>query len=191
MFTKGECRSRFRLMRDRLSDEEYARLNEQLLNGFKEISLKDIRYIHTFLPILHQREPNTFLVIEYLRTVWPDIKIIVPRSDLQTNLMTHHVLWPNQELTRNRWGIIEPHESDEVIEEELIDLILLPLLAFDKKGGRVGYGKGYYDRFLNLCKDNAQKVGLSLFGPVDRIIDIQPHDVPLDRCITPDKIWEF
>lgn len=191
MFTKGECRSRFRLMRDRLSNEEYVRLNEQLLDGFKELSLKDVRYIHTFLPILHRREPNTFLLIEYLRTAWPEIAIIVPRSDLKTNLMTHHVLRPDQVLIQNRWGIIEPYETDMSLEEQRIDMVLLPLLAFDKKGHRVGYGKGYYDRFLNLCKEDVQKVGLSLFEPVDCIIDIQPHDVPLDCCITPGRTWKF
>jgi 5-formyltetrahydrofolate cyclo-ligase len=87
-------------------------------------------------------------------------------------------------------GIPEPVQG-ELIPDEQIDLVFVPLLAFDKKGNRVGYGKGFYDRFLAQCRPNTQKMGLSFFCPIDEISDVDPWDVKLDSCICPDKIWTF
>ena len=68
---------------------------------------------------------------------------------------------------------------------------MIPLLAFDKKGFRVGFGKGYYDKFLARCKPNVIKAGLSFFDPVDEINDISGFDIPLNFCITPKEIFSF
>lgn len=192
MFTKQECRVRFKFMRDQLTEVEYARLNLQLLENFKQLSLilTDVRYLHTYLPIVKNKEPNTLLIIEYLKVNWPHIGIVVPKSDLTNNIMTHHLLDSEQELISNKWGINEP-AAGKLIKEQLIDMVLLPLLAFDMGGTRVGYGKGYYDRFLVNCKPDVRKIGLSLFDPVDKIIDGESHDIPLDFCITPNKTWDF
>lgn len=192
MFTKQECRVRFKFMRDQLTAVEYARLNLLLLENFKQLSLllAHVRYLHTYLPIVKNKEPNSLLIIDYLKTEWPEINLVVPKSDLTSNLMTHHLLDSGQELISNKWGIDEPIVG-ESIKEQLIDMVLLPLLAFDMEGARVGYGKGYYDKFLANCKPGVQKIGLSLFDPVDKIIDVESHDVPLDICITPNKTWTF
>jgi 5-formyltetrahydrofolate cyclo-ligase len=69
--------------------------------------------------------------------------------------------------------------------------VFIPLLAFDKSGHRVGYGAGYYDRFLSKCKPDCLKVGLSFFEPVDEISDADEFDVKLNHCVTPSKIWTF
>ncbi|HWV71574.1 MAG TPA: 5-formyltetrahydrofolate cyclo-ligase [Pseudosphingobacterium sp.] len=192
MFTKQECRVRFKFMRDQLTTVEYARLNLLLLENFKQLSaiLTHVRYLHTYLPIVKNKEPDSLLIVDYLKTEWPEINLVVPKSDLTSNLMTHHLLDSGQGLISNKWGIDEPI-AGESIKEQLIDMVLLPLLAFDMEGARVGYGKGYYDKFLANCKPGVQKIGLSLFDPVDRIIDIESHDVPLDICVTPNKIWTF
>jgi len=192
MFTKQECRVRFKFMRDQLTEVEYARLNPLLLENFKQLSplLTHVRYLHTYLPIVKNKEPNTLLLIDYLKTEWPEISLVVPKSDLTSNSMTHHLLNNEQELISNKWGIDEPI-AGESIKDQLIDMVLLPLLAFDMEGARVGYGKGYYDRFLANCKPGVQKIGLSLFDPVDKIIDVASHDVPLDICVTPNKTWNF
>ena len=192
MFTKQECRVRSKFMRDQLTAVEYARLNLLLLENFKQLSaiLTHVRYLHTYLPIVKNKEPNSLLIVDYLKTKWPNISLVVPKSDLTSNLMTHHLLDSGQELINNKWGIDEPI-AGESIKEQLIDMVLLPLLAFDMEGARVGYGKGYYDKFLANCKPDVQKIGLSLFDPVDRIIDVESHDVPLDICVTPNKTWNF
>lgn len=192
MFTKQECRVRFKVMRNQLTTDEYVKLNLQILENFKQLStiLKNVEYLHTYLPIIKNKEPNSLLVIDYLKVVWPEINLVVPKSDLKTNLMTHHLLAEGQELILNKWNIEEP-VGGRLISEQLIDVVLLPLLAFDRYGTRVGYGKGYYDKFLASCRPDVKKVGLSIFDPIDKITDSEPHDVPLDLCITPSKIWWF
>ena len=104
--------------------------------------------------------------------------------------MVHYHFDEGVELIQNDYGIDEPKEGTEVSEEE-IDVILVPLLAFDKRGYRVGFGKGYYDRFLPRCRSNVIKIGLSFFEPIDEINDISGFDIPLNFCITPQKNFEF
>ena len=69
--------------------------------------------------------------------------------------------------------------------------MLLPLLAFDSKGNRVGYGKGFYDLFLSKCKPDVVKIGLSFFDTEEIIEDVFLEDIRLDYCITPDTIVKF
>jgi len=192
MFTKEESRLRFKFMRDHLDKSEYNRLNGQLVHTFKNLPLDKVYYLHTFLPIFSKKEPNTFLLIEYLRMEFPWIKLIVSKSELGSNRMKHYLFHPDMKMATNKWGILEPDETAEEIRDMmLIDMVWLPLLAFDMKGNRVGYGKGYYDVFLSSCKKDVQKVGISLFDPVDAILDIESHDIPLDKCVTPEKVWTF
>jgi 5-formyltetrahydrofolate cyclo-ligase len=95
-----------------------------------------------------------------------------------------------EEFTISDWGIPEPLGS-EIIAPESIDLVLLPLVAFDLAGNRVGYGKGFYDRYLALCRPDCLKIGISLFDPVTRIEEVEGHDIPLDMAICPDKLYDF
>ena len=74
---------------------------------------------------------------------------------------------------------------------ENLDLIFIPLLAYDLEGHRVGYGKGYYDRFLKLTNKSSLKIGLSFFDPINKIQDIDDNDVKLDYCITPTQVHKF
>jgi 5-formyltetrahydrofolate cyclo-ligase len=90
----------------------------------------------------------------------------------------------------NAFNIPEPVET-ATAEPQEIDLVIVPLLAFDEKGIRVGYGKGYYDRYLKDCREDCLKVGFSYFEAVERIEDADEFDVPLDFCITPNRIYVF
>ena len=93
-------------------------------------------------------------------------------------------------ITQNKWGIPEP-ESGISIDPSMLEVVFIPLLSFDKKGNRLGYGKGFYDVFLKNCKKEVLKIGLSFFDPVDRIDGIRDEDIPLDYCISPQKIHSF
>ena len=77
------------------------------------------------------------------------------------------------------------------VSEDQIDVVIVPLLVFDEKGNRVGYGKGFYDRFLSRCREDVIKIGLSFFDAEKRIDDTDEFDIPLTYCITPGKIYEF
>jgi 5-formyltetrahydrofolate cyclo-ligase len=96
----------------------------------------------------------------------------------------------NTILTENNYGIWEP-VNGEVIENKKIDMVICPLLSFDKRGYRVGYGKGFYDRFLNKCREDVVKIGLSYFEPEETIDDINEMDVSLNFAISPSRLWKF
>jgi 5-formyltetrahydrofolate cyclo-ligase len=184
---KSALRTQANRLRNALDPEQLKALSIQLLAQFSKLNLNGVKVLHIFLPILEKNEPDTFLFIEWLRAKHPDIKIIVPKSDFKTFIMTHHEIGDHQELQKNAYNILEPQQSDEHQGE--IDLVLLPLLAFDRRGYRVGYGKGFYDRFLQGM--DTLKVGLSLFDVSEDIDDVNEHDLKLDLCITPGKRYDF
>ena len=146
--------------------------------------------LHLFLPISRQKEIDTWPLIDRLRQEHPAVSLAVPVSDFQLTHMTSFLLWPDTPLLENRWGIPEPVGAEEV-PPEAIDMVLLPLLTFDLQGHRVGYGKGFYDRFLARCRPDVQKVGLSLEPPVPQISDPNPFDVSLDAAVTPERVYWF
>ena len=77
------------------------------------------------------------------------------------------------------------------VEPQIIDAVFVPLVAFDMRGFRVGYGKGFYDRFLARCAQDVVKIGFSYFEAIEAIEDIDEFDVPLNYCITPMRVYEF
>ncbi|MET0298181.1 MAG: 5-formyltetrahydrofolate cyclo-ligase, partial [Flavitalea sp.] len=87
-------------------------------------------------------------------------------------------------------NIYEP-QSDHFLLPEDLDLVLVPLIAFDKKGYRVGYGKGFYDKYLANCREDCVFAGFSYFEPIPEISDRDDFDVPLDLCITPQNVYVF
>lgn len=177
--------------RNAYAEEEVA-LRSRRICGlfFSSFSLERVRLLHLFLPISQRKEINTQPFIERLWREHPDIDIAVPVSDLDLTHMTHFLLRPDTQLAENRWGIPEPVEAVEV-PSEAVDLVLLPLLTFDLEGNRVGYGKGFYDRFLAHCRPDVYKVGLSLEPPVQLITDTNPFDVALDAAVTPEQVYWF
>lgn len=94
------------------------------------------------------------------------------------------------QLQTNRWGIPEPQEGVPTPTEK-IDLVLIPLLIFDLSGHRVGYGKGFYDRFLTSVRSDCKKVGLSLYEPVKEIEDTTSGDILMNNCVTPGGFFSF
>ena len=90
----------------------------------------------------------------------------------------------------NSLGITEPREGDR-LELKDIDLVLVPLLVFDEAGYRVGFGKGYYDRYLVEKSEQTILMGFSYFDPIPLISDTHEFDIPLHVGITPNCIYEF
>jgi 5-formyltetrahydrofolate cyclo-ligase len=188
---KSTLRKYYLTQRKALSSEEIAAKSQQICDiFFQEIDLKSIQYLHIFLPIKKQNEVDTFLIIKRLEKEFPFIKIVVSRSIFESFEMQHFVL-EEAKLTENKWGILEPLGECEEVKSEKIDLVIIPLLCFDKQGNRVGYGKGFYDRFLQKCSPDALKVGICLEEPVEQIEDLNEFDVKMDVCITPDGVWKF
>ncbi|MFP4096459.1 MAG: 5-formyltetrahydrofolate cyclo-ligase [Cyclobacteriaceae bacterium] len=189
--TKAEARNYFRQQRKALSPQAYHLLNEAVLRRASELILQQQPgLVHCFLPILKNKEVNTWPLIDLL--LEKHISVAVSRSSEHDNSMRHFLYHEKVSCQENAWGIPEPcGENLKEIREKDVDLILIPLLAFDLSGHRVGYGKGYYDRFLQQCPPKAAKIGLSLFDPVEQITDIHPADIALNKVVTPARIWTF
>lgn len=184
---KATIRKEATAQRKTLSAVQLQERSLQLLDQFTHLDFSGIHVLHLFLPIEKKKEPNTFLFIDWLQQHHPAIKIVVPRADFDTALMTHHLYTGVDGLEKNLYDILEPQNVNPHQGE--IDMVLIPLLGFDLKGYRVGYGKGFYDRFLQPL--STKKVGLSLFAPVEEIADTDEHDIRMDICLTPEKIYVF
>lgn len=188
---KASLRKIFLEKRKGLSRSQYWMLMNQIMDQVRQIDWSHYRLVHIFLPIKKHLEIDTFSILDYFKHEAPHLEIIIPRTNFET-LEMESVLYDHEHtiLVRNKYDIPEPLYG-KIVQNNQIDLVLLPLLAFDKQGNRVGYGKGFYDRFLSLCRPDVKKVGISLFAPVEEISDINQFDNKLDFCICPDKIWTF
>jgi len=144
-------------------------------------------YFHLFLPIAEKKEIDTTFVLSILQG--KDKNIVLPKME-DDGVLKHYLLTDNTRLQKNKWNIPEPVDGIEVPTNK-IDVVFIPLLAFDKYGNRVGYGKGYYDRFLAQCRSDVKKIGLSLFEAEEIITDFNEDDIALDYCVTPTKIYSF
>lgn len=185
--TKAEIRKQATALRRGLSVEEVEAYSRALLEHFASLDFSLVRTVHVFLPIAEKKEPDTFLLIDWLALHHPEIRIIVPKADFETALMQNYVYTGRTGLEKNFYNILEPAKGELHTGE--VDMVLVPMLAFDRQGYRAGYGKGFYDRFLEGLE--TQKIGLSFFGPVERIDDVNTHDVRLDCCITPEQVYYF
>ncbi len=188
--TKKELRYIFKEKRKALSVHDIEKFNDLILINFQKLKLPFINCVHTYVASLKLAEPDTATIVRYLQFANPLIKIVIPKIDIHSGNISHYHFDEGVELITNAFGIDEPKEGN-LIKEDQIDLVLIPLLAFDRKGFRVGFGKGYYDKFLARCKPNVIKTGLSFFDPVDEINDISGFDIPLNFCITPTEIFSF
>ena len=184
---KSELRKLASARRKSLDSETLTYLNRQLLAAFSELDFLNIHVLHIFLPIAEKIEPDTYPMISWLKHHHPHIKILVPKADFQTALMTHHEWSDLEDLEKSAFNIPEPRSGKAY--QGPIDMVIVPLLAFDLRGYRVGYGKGFYDRFLTGM--HTLKIGLSFFEATDEISDADNLDVRLDLCITPEKLYRF
>lgn len=190
MLTKKDIRKSYLAKRLALTEEEAAALNDRLVQQCHGLDMENMHTVHLFLPILAKKEIDTYPLVEWLRTTFPGIRLVLSRSFIATGDMEHY-LWDEQtRLVHNSLGIPEPEEG-VIIPPQEIDMVFVPMLAFDMQGHRIGYGKGMYDVFLRQCREDVRKVGLSMFPPLPVIEDVYEGDVQLDAVVTPSQIYYF
>lgn len=187
MADKPTLRNKYKKLRENLSDGSIEEFSLQIANQALKLPIWDKTYYHIFLPISAKKEVNTEYLMHILQG--KDKSIIVSKADFSTGEMKHFLLQENTVLKTSAYGIPEPVAGIE-ISPDMIDVVFVPLLAFDQKGHRIGYGKGFYDRFLKKCKSEAIFVGLSFFEPEPEIF-FEATDVPLNFCVTPKKLLDF
>jgi 5-formyltetrahydrofolate cyclo-ligase len=188
--TKQELRRVFHEKRLALTEAEYLLLNRKLCDRFFiSVDLSFVNVIHCFLPIVARKEPDTWLIIDRLQREFPHIRIAIPKINHEKNQLDHFLFEGIGKLKTSKWGVPEPTDGIPMPVEK-INLVVVPLLTFDAAGHRVGYGKGYYDRFLAACPPNTRKIGISFFEPVN-FIESTAADIQLTGCVTPDSYFEF
>ena len=187
--TKAELRKLYLDKRSVMSAGEAAAMSTAITDAFFfTINLAAVRNLHCYLPIEKFGEPNTKLILERVWQEFPELTTSVPRIDFATGELSSVVYSSTCPVVQNKWGVNEP-EGGTVVHPEAIDLAIVPLLCFDERGFRVGYGKGYYDRFLAKCRPNCLRIGLSFFPPVENIGDANEYDVPLDLFVTAEEVY--
>jgi 5-formyltetrahydrofolate cyclo-ligase len=185
---KKEIRLKYKELRNSLSETQIEEMSLAIANEVLFLPIWEKTYFHVFLPIQEQKEINTEYLLHLLSG--KDKEICISKSDFETRKMTHFLLTDNTKIKKNEYNIPEPQDGIEVPSNK-IEVVFIPLLAYDKNGDRVGYGKGFYDIFLAECNKNTIKIGLSFFEPEELISDKNKTDIQLNYCVTPNRIIKF
>ena len=185
---KKELRTKYKALRQELTSDEIEDKSIAIANTMLQLSIWEKTYFHLFLTIKDQKEVETEFILQIL--AGKDKEIVVSKSNFETLEMTNYLVTDNTKFQKNQYNIYEPINGLEVPTSK-IDVVFVPLLAFDSKGNRVGYGKGFYDKFLSKCNQGVIKVGLSFFEPEETIEDVFETDIRLDYCVTPTTNYVF
>ena len=185
---KKELRIKYKLLRNQLSENEIEEKSIAIANALIKLPIWNKTYFHVFLSILEQKEIQTEFILHLL--AGKDKEIVISKTDFSAISMTHYLLTDNTTIRKNKFNVPEPEDGIEVPNSK-IEVVFVPLLAFDEKGNRVGYGKGFYDKFLSECNAETIKIGLSFFEAESIISEISELDIKLDYCVTPDSTYSF
>jgi len=181
---KKELREKYKNLRAELSNADLEKISEKISSNLLSEFILNEKKISVFIPISKFNEVNTWLIIDKVKA-----DFYLPVIGENDQLKQIHFEGKHQ-LKQNDWGILEPQFGNEIDAAE-IDIVLVPLLTIDNNGYRVGYGKGYYDKFLARCKKECLFVGLYQFDTIEEIDDLNEFDIPLHYCITPARVIRF
>lgn len=186
---KKELRKLYLERRQVLSPHDLQEKSSQIINLALQSFPVTGKIISLFLPIEKFKEINTYGMWEKILGI--DGQCAIPKVNEAKTDIKHILFTDEKQLQISPWGIPEPSHG-KVIAAHKLDLVFVPLLCFDERGHRVGYGGGFYDRFMRKCSPGCQFVGLSLFEALkEPISDILPTDIKLHACVTPTKVYRF
>lgn len=171
-------------------NEREERSGQTVDNLFANFDFSAQSFLNCFITLEKNNEIDTLGIFGRFWRNFPRLITTAPRINFEMNVLENVKVTPDTKFSENKWQVLEP-EGSELIELGKLDVVLVPLIAFDERGYRVGYGKGFYDKFLSKCRGDCRKIGLSLFPPVEKIADIEDFDVRLDFCVTPQRVWAF
>lgn len=155
---KRKIRLKYKSKRSSLTESERDKDSINIANNCLKLPIWELSNYHIFLPIEDKIEVNTEFLLHILHG--KDKTIVVPKVLDKSVEMVHLLLQDNTSLRVSNYGVPEPVSGIEIPPSQ-IDVVFVPLLAFDELGNRVGYGKGYYDRFLTTCRVDTVFIGLS------------------------------
>ena len=186
--TKSELRKKYKTLRKNLTLNQIDDLSIAIANQTLNLPIWEHIFYHIFLSIRELKEINTDYILNILSG--KDKNIVISKCEFKDTSLINYLLTDSTVIKNSDWGIPEPVDGIE-IDDKKMDVVFVPLLAFDKQGNRVGYGKGFYDNFLANCKPETIKIGLSLFNVENEIEGIYEGDIKLDYCVTPERVYEF
>ncbi|MBC7868135.1 MAG: 5-formyltetrahydrofolate cyclo-ligase [Gloeobacteraceae cyanobacterium ES-bin-316] len=187
---KEELRKVYLQKRAELSAAQKTKAEDLMLIQFQKLDIDIPSLIMTYAASSKMNEFDPQLITDYCYFKNPDQVLFYPVIHPTAPEMLSVIVDDETRFEPNRFGISEPVNATPMFPEE-IDLIIVPLLAYSVKGHRVGYGKGYYDRFLKQCKNDVVKIGFSYFEAEPIITGTNRYDVKLDYCISPQRIYSF
>ena len=187
--TKAAIRTLYKQKRNDLSAATKERLEDLMLIQFQSLHVNIPDVVMTYSPIEALNEYNPVLIEEYCFFKNPATTLVYPVADFKTNTLKTFVVKEDTFFEINEYEIEEPIDGEEVLPTT-INLMIVPLLAFDENGYRVGYGKGFYDKLVQNCSPQLIKIGFSFFDAAI-IDDVTNLDKKLDFCITPQRIFQF
>lgn len=188
--TKTEVRKIYRERRKGLSESEVEKFSDLMLIQFQNLHLEVPEVIMSYAPLVTVNEFDPYNILEYCKFKNPAVHVCYPVINEEESGLTAIQVTPDTAFMENKYSIDEP-VAGEKMKPQSLDMILIPLLSFDVNGNRIGYGKGYYDRFLKHCRKDVLKVGFSFFEAHSIFEHIDLHDIPLDHCITPQLSYSF
>ncbi|MDH4228627.1 MAG: 5-formyltetrahydrofolate cyclo-ligase [Nitrospirota bacterium] len=180
---KDTLRRRIRSWRDGLSAAEVDILSEEVESRLVHVAA--FQQARTLLVYAHiGSEVRTSALMA--RALLTGKRLVLPRV-AGDRLLLFQVKNPVHDLApAGRWGIPEPKDTCAPVEPDQVDMFLLPGLAFDPAGNRLGYGRGFFDRLLGGCP--GYKVALALDGQIVETVPVGPGDCPVDAVISPTRV---
>ena len=184
---KSAIRKVYLEKKELLTQNEIHSLSEKIFENFlSHFKLKKNQKVHCFLSIPEKGEVDTSSFLN--KFFESKIRVFVPK--VEKGKLISLEITKETPLIESSWGIKEPAGNEDCGITDF-DLIITPLLYSDQFGNRVGYGKGFYDRFFSQISPNAIKVGVSFFPPHEKVEDVSEFDVPLDYLVTPTEVLSF
>lgn len=182
---KKHLRKKYHEKRRQLSSEQIQQKSQQIAQHFLSSEWMNSQTFHVFLSIEKFHEVQTQFIISEL---WKQNKIVVvPKMNGKALLNCAYT--PQTVLEIKKWDIPEP-KTCELADSKQIDVVLMPLLICDQNGNRIGYGGGFYDRFLPYLREDVPLVGINFFEPIEHL-EKEAHDIPLDALIIPTGVMRF
>lgn len=188
MMSKLALRKKYKALRHNLSTAVVDDFSIKIANQLLTLAIWNYEFYHIFLSIETLKEVNTDFILNILSG--KDKNIVISKSDFKTNTLQNFLLTDATKIKLNHYNIPEPVDGIE-INNAKIDVVFVPLLACDYKGNRIGYGKGFYDKFLANCKPEVLKIGLSFFEIETELFPTLNTDIALDYCVTPKTVVRF
>ena len=189
--TKKELRKIYKEKRLALSHQQKLKIDDLLLIRFQRLHFDyDVQLLLSYFPLSVHAEIDPHLFSDNMRLHLPHLQVAYPVIDPLEHSMQAFLVDDDTTMGVNVYGIEEPIGGAAVAASD-VDVVFVPLLAFDEQGYRVGYGKGYYDRYLYSCRKDVITIGFSYFEAVGKIDDKNQFDIPLNYCITPQQLYEF